>query len=104
MDMLWVTVVTVEEMEAVVKASSTINNHMKIRDIIESATAGATSAAMVGSGGVVAGFKADRSYTGSPGKSGTKSPKQVKPKMQKPGTNALDMNVGLMAGQGAIKR
>jgi hypothetical protein len=76
---------------------------MKIRDIIESATAGATSAGNIATG-VVAGFKSDKSYTGSPGKSGTKSPKQVKPKLQKPGTNALDMDVGLMTGQGVIKR
>jgi hypothetical protein len=76
---------------------------MKIKEILESATAGATSSGNIATG-VVSGFKSDKSYTGSPGKSGTKSPKQVKPKLQKPGANALDMNVGLMSGQGAIKR
>ena len=73
----------------------------------EAATAGATSSCMV-TVGPVAGFKADKSYTGSPGKSGTKAPKQaqVKQPKKKNGTavNALDLNVGLMSGQGAIKR
>lgn len=37
-----------------------------------------------------------RSYIGSPGKSGTRSPPQPKPKKQKPTDNALDMkNVSL---------
>ena len=76
---------------------------MKIKEIFETATAGSTSAGNIGTG-AVSGFKSDKSYTGSPGKSGTKSPKQIKPKLQKPGTNALDMNVGLMSGQGVIKR
>lgn len=81
---------------------------MKISEIIiETATAGATSAANVATGPVAA-FKADKSYTGSPGKSGTKAPAQPKAKQRKKkdGTavNALDMNVGLMSGQGAIKR
>ena len=80
---------------------------MKIREIFETATAGATSAGSV-SIGPVAAFKADKGYTGSPGKSGTKTPAQPKAKQpkKKDGTavNALDMNVGLMSGQGAIKR
>ena len=36
-----------------------------------------------------------KSYTGSPGKSGTKSPKHKKAKKQKPTDNALDMNVSI---------
>lgn len=80
---------------------------MKIREIFETATTGATSAGNIATGPVAA-FKADKSYTGSPGKSGTKAPAQPKVKQPKKsdGTvkNALDMNVGLMGGQGAIKR
>ena len=76
---------------------------MKIRDIIETATAGSTSSGNIATG-VVAGFKSNKSYTGTPGRPGTKSPKQTNPRMQKPGTNALDMTTNLMTGQGAIKR
>lgn len=43
-------------------------------------------------------------YTGTPGKSGTKSPKQPKPKKQKPTDNALDMKTSLFGGNAAIKR
>ena len=80
----------------------------KFAGIGEAATAGATSSANVASGTPVAAHSVGKSYTGSPGKSGTKAPKQAKvnqPK-KKDGTakNALDMNVGLMSGQGAIKR
>jgi hypothetical protein len=80
---------------------------MKIREIFEVASMGATSAGNI-AGGPVAAFKADKSYTGSPGKSGTKAPAQPKVKQikNKDGTakNALDINAGLMSGQGAIKR
>ena len=56
---------------------------MKIREILESATAGATSAANVGVGAVY---------------------KNKRAKKQKPGTNALDMKgVNLLTG-GSIKR
>lgn len=80
---------------------------MKIREILEAASAGATSAGNVASvanphisPGTARGKK---SYIGSPGKSGTKAPPQPKPKKQKPTDNALDMkNVGLF-GQ-PIKR
>lgn len=41
---------------------------------------------------------------GKPGKVSKKGPKQWMPKMQDPGTNALDMNVGLMTGTNIIKR
>lgn len=86
---------------------------MKIRDIIESATAGATSAANIGtvdapqiSPGKARGKK---SYLGSPTSgSGTKAPPQpkiVQPKT-KAGTavNALDMKGANLFGGGAVKR
>ena len=69
-------------------------------DMTESATAGATSAGMVGGSSASVGHQMQRrafnkSYTGSPTTgTGKKSPKQPKPKMQKPGTNALDMKGG----------
>jgi hypothetical protein len=43
------------------------------------------------------------SYSGSPGKSGTKAPKVPKPKKQKPTDNALDMKGTSIFG-GALKR
>ena len=68
---------------------------MKIQDIVEQATPGATSSGSIAtvvnphlSPGSARGKK---SYTGSPGKSGTKSPPQPKAKKQKPTDNALDM-------------
>ena len=85
---------------------------MKIRDILESATAGATSSANVGtvdaphlSPGPARGKK---SYIGSPGKSGTKAPPQ--PKVKQPKTaagtakNALDMKGNIFGEGNAIKR
>lgn len=67
----------------------------KKKEMTEDATAGATSSASIAtvpnphlSPGKARGMK---SYTGSPGKSGTKSPPQPRPKNQKVGTNALDM-------------
>lgn len=68
---------------------------MKVWEIIsETATVGATSAGSIAtvvnphiSPGSARGKK---SYTGSPGKSGTKSPPQPKPKKQKPTDNGLD--------------
>lgn len=85
---------------------------MKIRDILESATAGATSSASIGT--VVSPHLAigkdrgNKKYTGSPGKSGTKAPdtpKIVQPK-NKDGTakNALDMKGNIFGGGSAIKR
>ena len=72
---------------------------MKLKDILEQATAGATSAGNIAtvvnphlSPGSARGKK---SYTGSPGKSGTKSPPQPKPKKQKPKDNALDKDVSI---------
>ena len=75
---------------------------MKINEIItnkklgEQATAGATSA------GNIARFK--KSYTGSPGRSGTKAPNVPKPKMQKPTDNALTMPGVSLFGGPAISR
>lgn len=69
---------------------------MKIAELLESATAGATSVGSISGGSV--GHQLQRrafnkSYTGSMSKgSGTKSPKQPAAKKQKPGTNALDGN------------
>jgi hypothetical protein len=80
---------------------------MKIRDILESATAGATNSANIGtvdaphlSPGKARGKK---SYTGSPGKSGTKAPPQPKP-MDNTGKNALDMKTNIFGSGAAIKR
>jgi len=84
---------------------------MKIKELIETATAGATSSANVGT--VVSPHLAigkargNKSYTGSPGKSGTKAPKPPKTVQKKnsDGTakNALDMNNNIFGG-GAVKR
>jgi hypothetical protein len=80
---------------------------MKIREILESATVGATSAANVGtvvsphlSPGKARGKK---SYTGSPGKSGTKAPPQPKPQ-NNTGKNALDMKTNIFGENNFIKR
>ena len=67
---------------------------MKIREIFELSTAGSTSAgniATVANPHISPGSaRGKKSYTGSPGKSGSKSPPQPKPKPQKPTDNALD--------------
>ena len=86
---------------------------MKINEVIaqkikEQATAGATSAgniATLNNPHVAAGpdrFK--KSYTGSPGRSGTKAPNVPKPKMQKPTDNAILMPNTSLFGGPAIKR
>jgi hypothetical protein len=86
---------------------------MKIKELLETATAGATSAGNIGA--VVSPHLAigkdrgNKSYTGSPGKSGTKAPsvpKAVQAK-NKDGTakNALDMKgSNIFGGGSAIKR
>jgi len=81
---------------------------MKINEIIqETATAGSTSAgniATVANPHVAAGpdrFK--KSYTGTPGVSGTKAPRPPKPKKQKPTDNALDIKGTSIFG-GPLKR
>ena len=81
---------------------------MRIHELIESATAGATSAGNIAS--VEAPHlspgkaRGKTSYTGSPGKSGTKAPPQPKPKKQKPTDNALDMKTSLFGEGNLIKR
>lgn len=65
---------------------------MKIRDILESATAGATSSGNIAT--VVSPNLAG-------GKRGSKPPKM---KMQKPGTNALDSSANIFGSGNAIKR
>ena len=81
---------------------------MKIRDILESATAGATSAgniATVANPHISPGkARGKTSYTGSPGKSGTKAPPQPKPKKQKPTDNALNMKTNIFGEGNFIKR
>ena len=85
---------------------------MRIREIIkETATAGSTSAgniATVVSPHIAIGKdRGNKSYTGSPGKSGTRAPKVPKVKQAKNanGTakNALDMKTNIF-GEGALKR
>lgn len=80
---------------------------MKIREILESATAGATSSANIGtvvnphiSPGKARGKK---SYTGTPGRSGTKAPPQPKV-ADNTGKNALDMKGNIFGSGAAIKR
>jgi len=80
---------------------------MKIKELLETATAGATSAASIAT--VVSPHlspgkaRGKSSYTGSPGKSGTKAPPQPKPKKQKPTDNALNMKASLF-GEGNFTR
>lgn len=85
---------------------------MKIREIFETATVGATSSSNIGT--VVSPHLAigkdrgNKSYTGSPGKSGTKAPAvpKIVQKKKKDGTavNALDMKGNIFGGGSAIKR
>ena len=86
---------------------------MKIKDILESATAGATSsgniATVVSPHLAIGKDRGNKSYIGSPGKSGTKAPKVPKVKQPKnpDGTakNALDMKgTNIFGGSSAIKR
>ena len=84
---------------------------MRIREILESATAGATNAGSIGtvvSPHIAIGKdRGNKSYTGSPGKSGTKAPKVPKTVQVKnaDGTakNALDLKSTNIFG-GALKR
>ena len=81
---------------------------MKIREIFEDATAGATSSGSIAT--VVSphlspgSARGKKSYTGSPGKSGSKAPPQPKPKQQKPTDNALDSNTNIFGAGAAVKR
>ena len=82
-------------------------NEVIIKRVKEAATAGATSAgniASVVSPHIAIGkdrFK--KSYTGTPGKSGTKAPNLPKIKKQTPKDNALDMKGTSIFG-GPLKR
>jgi hypothetical protein len=85
---------------------------MKIREVLESATAGSTSSGNIAT--VVSphlspgSARGKTSYTGKPGQSGTKAPPQPKVKQpkKKDGTavNALDMKSSLFGEGNAIKR
>jgi hypothetical protein len=82
--------------------------HLSNNAVDESATAGATSAGNVATLGMNPALspgpaRGKKSYTGSPGKSGTKAPPQPKPKKQKPTDNALNMKGVSIFGQ-PIKR
>ena len=80
---------------------------MKISELFEFASAGATNTASVGTVVsphlAIGNDRGNKSYTGSPGKSGTKAPTPPKPKKQKPTDNALDMKNTSIFG-GALKR
>ena len=87
---------------------------MLLRELLlsETATAGSTSAgsiATVASPHIAIGKdRGNKSYTGSPGKSGTKAPKlpKVTPVKNADGTvkNAADVSVNIFGEDGAIKR
>lgn len=89
-----------------------VNVYVQAGQLEESATAGATSSANIGT--VVSPHLAigkrrgNKSYTGSPGKSGTRAPKPPKivQRKNKNGTakNALDMGGNIFGGGSAIKR
>jgi len=85
---------------------------MRIKELLETATAGATSAGnistVVSPHLAIGKDRGKKSYTGSPGKSGTKAPdlpKVVQAK-NKDGTakNALDIKGNIFGGGSAIKR
>jgi hypothetical protein len=80
---------------------------MKIKDIIETATAGATAsgniATVVNPHIAIGNKKQQKNYAGSPGKIG-KSPKHPKPKKQKPTDNALNMKGTSLFGGPMVKR
>jgi hypothetical protein len=85
---------------------------MKIHEILESASAGATSSAniatVVSPHIAIGKDRGNKSYTGSPGKSGTKAPAVPKTlqKKKKDGTaiNALDMKSNIFGEGNFVKR
>jgi hypothetical protein len=81
---------------------------MRIKDLIETASAGATSAgniaAVVNPHISPGSARGKKSYTGTPGRSGTKAPPQPKPVKQKPTDNALDMINTSIFGGTTLKR
>lgn len=85
---------------------------MRFKELVESdagTTASGNFAVVVNPGSTLPkssrtpGTKANKAFVGSPGKSGTKTPPQPKPKSVKPTDNALDSNVGFFTG-GTLKR
>jgi hypothetical protein len=80
---------------------------MKIKDIIETATAGATAsgniASVVNPHIAIGNKKQQKNYAGSPGKMG-KTPKHPKPKKQKPTDNALNMKGTSLFGGPLVTR
>ena len=84
----------------------------KDKEKMESATAGATSsgsiATVVSPHLAIGKDRGNRSYTGSPGKSGTKAPKlpKITQKKKADGTavNALDIKGNIFGGGAALKR
>lgn len=106
--MTWDLEKAIKGSEPIAKVSSQDQAFKVMKGVKESATAGATSSgniATVANPHISPGkARGKTSYTGSPGKSGTKSPAQPKPKKQKPTDNALDMNVSLFGEGNAIKR
>ena len=85
---------------------------MKISDIILEATEGSTTSSAIGtviSPHVTIGRdRSSKSYTGSPGRSGTKAPNlpKIKQPKKRDGTavNALDMKTSLFGENNFIKR
>jgi len=75
---------------------------MKIIELLEAATMGATSSGNIATV-VNPGMTNKNPAAGKPGKMAKKGPPQWVPKKQKPTDNALNSNVGLMTGQ-VIKR
>jgi hypothetical protein len=80
---------------------------MRIKEIIETATAGATASGNIASvvnPHVAIGSDSERKrYSGSPGKMG-KAPRPPKAKKQKPTDNALNMKNTSIFGGPALKR
>jgi hypothetical protein len=84
---------------------------MRIKEVLikETATAGATSsgniASVVSPHIAIGPDRFKKSYTGTPGVSGTKAPNLPKIKKQTPKDNALDMTgTSLFGGPGVVRR
>lgn len=70
---------------------------MRIHELLEAATTGATSSANIATV-VNPGMTNKNPAAGKPGKMAKKGPPQWMPKKQTPQDNALNKNVGLMTG------
>lgn len=85
---------------------------MKISDIILEATEGSTTSSAIGSlvspHVAIGRDRGSKSYTGSPGRSGTKAPNlpKIKQPKKRDGTavNALDINTSLFGEGNFVKR